>query len=410
MGLPDTRGGRLAILLAAFAAAYALGYAGGRLGSPDAEDALARCHDEAKKAQAWIVERRSCAFEVERDEDADQMAWEAAQFFARSAESWTSSCVYVQVGVGSDPARMQEHIQSAFRDGDPMHGCFKALFVDRHEPIDALQATVGAHGDECVLVQLPSKPSEKQQEMAKSVGELRGLQPDSAFFLSWNGLDGFGRDTNASTSTGWTMDADAAVRRARMDVEASVQATLQDVQRLEKDGYAVHALGRGEDGALGWALRIDGDLMPAAWRAPGDLQAFLLLAVKQEGEFKREWERAMGVCVDEEWDQSRACRCVPRRSKASFATCSSTNPTWSSFFTNLRESALRCEPGLAKEDAMVFVLQLNEKRDPDKKFVLADLDETHLFVHKSAAEDIRKEVDHSSTKTPTRNPTHVEEY
>lgn len=58
----------------------------------------------------------------------------------------------------------------------------------------------------------------------------------------------------------------------------------------------------------------------------------------------------------------------------------------------------------------VFVLQLNEKRDPDKKFVLADLDETHLFVHKSAAEDIRKEVDHFLDKNTYQKPDHVEEY
>lgn len=313
LGLPDTRGGRTWILLVAFAASYALGYVGGRIGSPDADDALARCHLDAKRAQAWIVERRSCAFEAQVDADADRMAWEAAQFFARTASAWTSSCTYAQVGVGSDLEAMQARLRSTFADEDAMHGCFKALFVERKDQQDALRPLVGAHGDECVLVRLPDASSKKRDELVKSVGELRGMQPDASFFVSWDHVDDDLHVVDANASVRWTLDADVALRRARMDAPTSVDATLRDVRQLERDGYAAHALGRGADGALDWALRIDGDLLPSRWKAPNDVQAFMLLAVKQGGALQRAWEREMGVCEDEEWDQTRACRCVPRK-------------------------------------------------------------------------------------------------
>lgn len=321
LGLPDTRGGRAWILLVAFAVAYALGYVGGRLGSPDADDALARCHLDAKKAQAWIVAQRSCAFEAQVDADADRMAWEAAQFFARTAMAWTSSCTYVQVGVGSDLVAMQARVRTAFADDEPMHGCFKALFVERRDQQDALRPLVGAHGDECVLVHLPDAPSKKRDELIKSVGELRGLQPDAPTFVSWHHVDEDLHVLDANASLRWTLDADVALRRARVDASTSVAATLDDVTLLERDGYAVHALGRGADGRLDWALRVDGDLFPSRWKAPGDVQAFLLLAVKQSGAHLRAWERELGVCVDEEWDQTRACRCVPRKWKQVYDAC-----------------------------------------------------------------------------------------
>mmetsp|Transcript_10 Transcript_10/g.64 ORF Transcript_10/g.64 Transcript_10/m.64 type:complete len:356 (+) Transcript_10:286-1353(+) len=313
LGLPDTRVGRTWTLLVAFVAAYALGYVGGRIGSPDADDALVRCHHDAKKAQAWIVAQRSCAFEAQVDADAERMAWEAAQFFARTARTWTSSCTYVQVGVGSDLAAMQARLRTSFVDDDAMHGCFKALFVERRDHQDALRPLVGAHGDECVLLRLPDASSKKRDELIRSVGELRGLQPDASTFVSWHHVDDDMHVLDANATVRWTLDADVALRRARVDTSTSVVATLDDVARLERDGYAVHALGFGVEGRLDWALRIDGDLFPSRWKGPSDVHAFVLLATKQSGAQPRAWERELGVCVDEEWDQTRACRCVPRR-------------------------------------------------------------------------------------------------
>ena len=66
---------------------------------------------------------------------------------------------------------------------------------------------------------------------------------------------------------------------------------------------------------------------------------------------------------------------------------------------------LTCDPTVK-----VFVMQMNEKKSPDQKFVLADLDETHLFVHKSAAEEVRNQVEQFLDKNTYQTPDTVEDY